>query len=218
VTQDCGPGNGSRRRQDAVPDVVPPTRSRTGWSASRRFDVPTEQPSRGPAVMRPPWRPGPPSWPARRACGSRCPAPNRKCRRRRRQTRSCSAAVAREDERPSREDRDCGNPVLTGFPGGARGRRRTVRRPRWLAISRRSTGERGRHDRAGANDGEVGKHDPTHSVRCVVGAPGQLAAHRPLGSCGFDLAVTSQGRRFCLEPGADTAEVPRAAAPVLTRR
>jgi hypothetical protein len=42
-----------------VPDVVRPPRSRTGWSASRHFDVPTEQGSRGPAVMRPPVAAGP---------------------------------------------------------------------------------------------------------------------------------------------------------------
>lgn len=156
--------------------------------------------------MRPPWRPGPPSWPARRACGSRCPAPNRVCRRPRRQTRSCSAAVAREDERPSREDRDCGNPVLRGSPRGQRPRR-TVRRPRCstsMRCRRRSTRagsmarrqqkakatgpgrsgsaevdepaailrrvrRKGRHERAGANDGErsakqLAKPGTTHQL------------------------------------------------------
>jgi hypothetical protein len=34
---------------------------------------------------------------------------------------------------------------------------------------------------------------------------GANAAHRSLGSCDFDMALTSQGRRFCLEPGADRA-------------
>jgi hypothetical protein len=42
-----------------VPDVVRPARLRTEWSANRRFEVPTEHGSRGPAVTRPPVAAGP---------------------------------------------------------------------------------------------------------------------------------------------------------------
>jgi hypothetical protein len=113
-----------------MPDVVPPARSRSGWSASRRFHVPTEQRSRGPAVMRPPVAAGP----TLVACptGVRLQVPGAqpgmsattdKLGRVRRvsQVRTSGQAVRTETAGTS----------LDGVPRWASGPRRTVRRPRW---------------------------------------------------------------------------------------